>query len=858
MDRPRTVTLAALALALGAPTASATDFSAQIQPILEGACVRCHNPQKVKGDLMLHTREALMQGGSSGAAVVPGMPDEGELIARVSLPHDDDDIMPQEADPLSNPQIAILRDWIEAGAEWPEGVVLQQKERNARTLAAAVADDIIPDTPPASVAEAAARVDRILRKENAAAAPELVYTEPISDLAFLRKASVDLIGRIPTVAEIEKFEAAPAATRREDLVDALLAEPRFAERWTVFFADMLRIRANADGGRALLAYVHRAVAEGKPYDELVRELIASNGKVGKNPAVGFVLNDEVDPMALAGATSQIFLGVRLQCAECHDHPYDDWKQKEFYEFASYFGKTRRMENRFARSVYTTEAHDMAVQWPPEREQPDSREPVRPRFPFELISYDSKPHHIARLEQRRGGQGQSGAAPGAVAANKTVGNKAETAEAADPLDALLDIDAGAAAGGDGLGAAELLVEARRESAALEVEGDLYRPSELRGKLAGLITDPRNPYFARAFTNRVWAELIGRGFVEPLDNFSDYNGIRAPQTLNFLAGEFIASGYDLRTLIKTVVLSAPYARGPLPAGIDPGAAEAAESHFAATRTRRMLAEALFDSVVAAGHLEDHKWPAGANVRTVERQVRVPIDDGAAGAGQSTAAPEPAPDPAAMAMRMVAEARKGAGGYDLESGIGLDFADILAKADAEASDLAAMKQMSDARIEAERMAAEMRSRQNRPMRYRVETVEETVDDNPRFDSSLLVPSPAPPSHFLRVFGQPSRAGLGEFRDESPSLRQALMLVNGKATHEAARVGPLEPLGALLADAGTGGDFTAAVRHAYLETLTRRPDADELAVAAALLAEAAAPEEGMSDLRWALLNCHEFRYLP
>ena len=71
--------------------------------------------------------------------------------------------------------------------------------------------------------------------------------------------------------------------------------------------------------------------------------------------------------------------------------------------------------------------------------------------------------------------------------------------------------------------------------------------------------------------------------------------------------------------------------------------------------------------------------------------------------------------------------------------------------------------------------------PAGYRVETIEETVDDNPRFDSSLLTPSPAPPSHFLRVFGQPSRAGLGEFRDESPSLRQSLMMVNGKATHEA-----------------------------------------------------------------------------
>jgi len=120
----------------------------------------------------------------------------------------------------------------------------------------------------------------------------------------------------------------------------------------------------------------------------------------------------------------------------------------------------------------------------------------------------------------------------------------------------------------------------------------------------------------------------------------------------------------------------------------------------------------------------------------------------------------------------------------------------------------------------------------------------------------TPAEPSHFLRVFGQPSRQGLGEFRDHSPSLRQQLMLLNGRATHEAARVGTMEALHPLLD--GPAQNLEQAVRHAYRELLTREPAEFELEEGLTILRAAESPLEGMADLRWALLNCHEFRFLP
>ncbi|MFT4547688.1 MAG: hypothetical protein ACI8XO_003390 [Verrucomicrobiales bacterium] len=801
---------------------AAPDFIKDVAPILEVNCVRCHNPEKSKGKLELHTRAAALKGGSEGAAYIAGDAKASELIRRVMLPLEDDEFMPHQSDPLTKAQLQTLKQWVAGGAEWPQGVVLEQKKASEVAELKKEAP-LVPATAPGSEAEAIARIGNILDAENAREHPDLQVAGAIDELAYLRKATVDLIGRIPSHAEITGYLEWPSGDRRRLLVEGLLEESRFNERWTVFFADMLRVRSNATGGRELLAHVHRSVAEKKPWDEMASELIAANGATKKTPAVGFVLNDNAEPLELAAATAQVFLGVRMQCAMCHDHPFDDWKQKEFYEFAGFFGKTKRVENRFSRQVYTTEGHEMMVKWPPEREKPPTREAVAPKFPFELVSYEKPPHFLKRFEAKRKPAEAAGVAEG------------------ESIDDLLDIDAEGTAKGETLG---VLAEAMRESRDLEVEKDVYRQSELRAKLAKMVTDPRNPYFAKSFVNRIWAELMGRGFVEPLDNFSDYNEISHPQTMEYLAQEFTASGFDLRALVKMIVLSEPYRRGQPQGDVEAGVLELAREVHAAGNVRRMLSEPLYDSIVLAGHLDDYKWPKGANVRKIERQIRVPI-------GEQPKTDRPAMSEVAMNAGTM-EDSGAAGGYDLEQGIGLDFEEILKQADREAREIDRMKREQDAKLKAAAQAR-MMAEANRPaMRYTLKTIEEEIDDNPKFDSTLRMASPAPPAHFLRVFGQPSRDRLGEFRDESPSMRQALMMINGKAIHEAARVGPLEPIHQKL------GDPEAAVKHAYLEILTREPSAQELGDAQTLLKSAGDVATGLADLRWALFNCHEFRYLP
>ena len=269
----------------------------------------------------------------------------------------------------------------------------------------------------ATAAEPTSVVDRLLAKENAGR--QVKQAPLVDDLAFLRRLSVDLTGRIPTDEEIQKFVALPAGQRRQRLIDDLLKRPEFADRWTVFFGDILRIRSNAEGGQELLALVHTAIEKGLPYDVMTRQLIAASGKAGLTPEVGFILGDGADPMALATTTSQVFLGVRIGCAQCHNHPFDKWTRKEFYDMAAYFGQTRRVERRFKMrllGVHVTEEAQTTIMWPPEgKAEPKDRVPVKAAFPFKLDTRrrpeqaHRPPDRAARPAGRRGPQRQEQAA-----------------------------------------------------------------------------------------------------------------------------------------------------------------------------------------------------------------------------------------------------------------------------------------------------------------------------------------------------------------------------------------------------------------------------------------------------------------
>lgn len=687
-------------------------------------------------------------------------------------------------------------------------------------------------------------LDKVLALENQERGVKLDPMPVIDDLTFLRRIYCDLVSRIPTADEIAAFEADKSPTKRTELIDRLIADDRFVDRWTVFYADMFRLRAPAEGGAAAIAWLHQALGDGMPHDEICRRLITTNGKAGAAPEVAFVLGDQADPMALAGVTSQVFMGVRISCAQCHDHPFDVWTQENFYGFAAYFGKTQRIENQFTRTIYAKENEASTVLWPPEgKAKPNERKPVKPAFPFDMVAAGETPEYIARFNALRAKQKAEKDALLAKANSKD----------ADVDDLLADAaDNEAKAKGKKV-EDDVTRDAKKDAKDLNIKAGLYTTSEWRTELAKLVTSPRNRWFAKNFVNRVWADLVGRGIVDPIDDFSDNNPPSHPKTLDYLADEFVANGYELRALVRMIVNSQVYQRAHI-YGAEEQQVTEMEKSFLATPMRRMLSETLYDSIITAGHIFDVKHTPGKNMKTTWKLSQiVKPHSGRQGLSLTAAKFQQKME---MAAAMTAKDEEESSGLDLEKGIELDFGKVLANAKKEETkvEVEEMRVMSKEEIEAERMRAQMQQ-QRRGVDYIDRYVKATFDDNPKFGSSLRMASPADPEHFLRVFGQTDRQVLGETRDHAPNMRQALMMLNGRLTHEASRVGEFEPIFALITEQK---DLDAAVKLAYREILTREPSSDEITEAKSIIGAHKDPLDGMADFRWILLNCNEFRFLP
>lgn len=672
---------------------------------------------------------------------------------------------------------------------------------------------------------AGGRIDELLaasaKDSNLAPAPA------IDDTAYLRRVTIDLVGRIPTVTEHRHYFSEPADVRRAQLVRRLVASDRFADRWAVWLGDMIRVRSDAAGGPELDRFLRQSMRDRMPYDEIVRRLLTAVGTPGHDGAIGYFAAEDAEPLEMAGVIAQTLLGIRLKCARCHDHPFDHWSQRDYYGLAAFLGETRSLSRSPKRPVRLVESAGQRVQWPP-RDGPNAGgapAPVEPNWPLPVAAAD-EPTLAAAIERGR----------------STKGPTADQAIEELLVDAIADASSPAG----------LAIEA----AVLPTGGD--SAGSLRRTLADRVTNPRNRSFPRNLVNRLWATLIGRGLVEPVDDFRDDNPPRHPDLLDHLADELVASGHDVRHVVTLIVASAAYARGHA-TDEDPQRRRQLEDACLATPLRPLPAEALHDSIVVAGHVHKVKHPPGVNLKTEETRVLVrrehpaEADDGEEGGGAGDAGAAAALAEAVLGERLaVADA-------DDDPAMG-----DLAEAIRDADPLAGMRAMSLEDSRRQRMAdATMRggaareplppSAEEVARLYRIETVTSQVDHNPHFPWAIEMPLPAPPQHFLRLLGQSPRLDV-DASEPRPDMRQALVLINGPLVHEAARVGPLEPLGRAIAVGGRQ-DLVGML---YMETLSREPTAEERAGAAEVVASAASVADGIADLRWAIFNCREFRFVP
>jgi hypothetical protein len=336
--------------------------------------------------------------------------------------------------------------------------------------------------------------------------------EAASDAEFMRRVYLDLTGRIPTVSEVHDFYDDSSPNRRELLVDRLLDHRDHATHMAALWRAVL-IPAEVDlnrlgGTQKFEEWSADRFASKVPYDKIVSDLLLAEGRLADSGPLLFYAALKLNPEELAAKTSRAFLGVRLECAQCHDHKFEAISQHDFWSFAAFFARISRPQGKMevasnVLAVRDNERGDVQI--------PNSKEIVPPRLPLDENNLDEKPGGPSRRKQ--------------------------------------------------------LVE--------------------------WLTSPNNEQFSKAAVNRVWAQLFGRGIVEPVDDMRPANEPIAPQVLDTLSRDFAASHFDLRRLMRALVLTKTYQLSSRSHDNDPSRT----LNFAQMNIKSFTAEQLYDCIAVA---------------------------------------------------------------------------------------------------------------------------------------------------------------------------------------------------------------------------------------------------------------------
>lgn len=314
--------------------AKPVDFVRDIQPILEKKCLQCHGRGHDKGGFRIDDRALLLGESDSGKSVVTGNSRDSYLIHLVAG-LEPDNIMPQKGGKLTAEQVSLLRAWIDQGAAWPKEVSFaKQPPRNLKPVAV--------ELPPAKPTENP--IDVLLKPYFMA--NKVQPGDLVEDRVFARRAYLDLVGLLPEPAELDAFLADRSRDKREKLVRKLLGDDqRYAEHWLTFWNDLLRndYRGTGyiDGGRKqITAWLFSSLKTNKSYDKFVAELVHPKPETeGFAKGIvwrGVVNASQLPPIQAAQNISQVFMGVNLKCASCHDSFIDDWKLSDAYSLASVY------------------------------------------------------------------------------------------------------------------------------------------------------------------------------------------------------------------------------------------------------------------------------------------------------------------------------------------------------------------------------------------------------------------------------------------------------------------------------------------------------------------------------------------
>lgn len=398
-----------------------------------------------------------------------------------------------------------------------------------------------------------------------------------TDSQFVRRVYLDIVGTIPNFRQTSRFLSSTDPDKRAKLIDELLSSEGYASHYFNYWADILRYKDNLNNsvrGEPFRQWLKQSLAENKPWNKLVYQMLAAEGLIWKNPATGYLQRDPGMQLDAMNNTTRIFLGTRIGCAQCHNHPFDRWTQREFYQMAAFMypalPNTHGGDKRF---------------W-------DSNPMERLKQEYSRIEQEEEDRRQNTFRFDR-----------SIGINMTVVNDVLDRKITLPKDYAYD-DA-------------------KPGQLIEPKTLFGKPAEVkpgespRKAFARWVVSKENPRFAKTIANRLWKQLFGKGQIEPVDDMTDQTIAENPALMTFLEEEMKRLNFDMKEYLRVILNSDTYQRQASTEDIPLGE----PYHFAGPVLRRMTAEQVWDSflTLAIDPIDYREMPADLRTKHLEVDLK-----------------------------------------------------------------------------------------------------------------------------------------------------------------------------------------------------------------------------------------------
>jgi hypothetical protein len=564
-------------------------FEARVRPVLADHCYKCHSrlADKIKGGLMLDTREGMLHGGDTGPAITPGKPDDSLIIDAISY-KDVDLQMPPKGERLSDQQVADITQWIRMGAPDPRSLVAKGSSSAYGGVGRdhwsflPVRKQAVPTVADASWCKTPVDNFVLARLEEASMKPN----PPADKYTLIRRATFDLTGLPPAEEDVQRFMVDESPDAWAKVVDRLLASPHYGERWGRYWLDVARYAdtkgdtPNREDPRYPFAWTYRdyvidAFNSDKPYNQFIVEQLAADrivageerqagsarGSVDQRPlaALGFltlgnrfenstndIINDRID------VTTKAFLGLTVSCARCHDHKFDPIPTADYYSLYGVFADSMepKEEPWLHPMPKTPELVDYLAKMQAANQQKQSVEEQL------AVLRRAKIDQAEKAKERKELQKQL------FQADKAMTDLEFSAAAPPKADVLIDVaepkDYPVLLRGEAQNKGPVVTRHFLSILSPDPKHPIpFSNGSGRMDLARAIASPSNPITARVLVNRVWQQHFGTGFVPTPDDLGNQSAPPTdPELLDYLASRFVDGGWSIKKLQRLIMLSSVY--------------------------------------------------------------------------------------------------------------------------------------------------------------------------------------------------------------------------------------------------------------------------------------------------------------